>query len=108
MQHVNMAATKGIGGHFLHSHENKLPGWGWRQQEVTVFGGKDANDLWRIQELRMPLGGAAAAQQQYATPVAQLISSLPDIGFNVDSFSTLESSGTNCSSPGRYMITILR
>jgi hypothetical protein len=99
LQHVNMAAQRGNGGHFLHSHGNKLPRWGWGQQEVTVFGGKDANDLWRIQELRSPLGGAVAAQQQDAT-VAQLLSTLPDI---VGSLSALASGGAKSHrSPSRY------
>jgi len=47
LQHVN--TCDGRDGHYLHSHPHNYPDWGFGQQEVTVFGGKDGNDLWRVQ-----------------------------------------------------------
>ena len=47
LQHVNLGGRKG--NHFLHSHAQKYPGWGFGQQEVTTYSGKDENDLWRVQ-----------------------------------------------------------
>ena len=40
LRHVNT-------GHALHSHNINYPS-GSRQQQVTCFGGKDHNDLWRV------------------------------------------------------------
>ena len=43
LHHVNTG--RGADHHYLHSHGSTLPRWGHGQGEVTVFGGKDLNDL---------------------------------------------------------------
>ena len=48
LQHVNTAG--GGDGHYLHSHGLKYPDWGFDQQEVTNYAGKDDNDLWVVCE----------------------------------------------------------
>ena len=48
LQHVSTCRGAGTASHFLHSHRQNLPGWGHGQGEVTVFGGRDDNDLWRL------------------------------------------------------------
>ena len=45
LQHVNTADS----GHFLHSHDLKYPDWGFDQQEVTNYAGRDSNDLWVVE-----------------------------------------------------------
>eukprot|EP00964_Phaeocystis_antarctica_P099304 scaffold65150_cov67-Phaeocystis_antarctica.AAC.16 len=52
LHHVNTG--RGADHHYLHSHGSTLPRWGHGQCEVTVFVGKDRNDLWRVQHFRMP------------------------------------------------------
>ena len=47
LHHVNTG--RGADHHYLHSHGRMLPWWERRQGEVTVFGGKDRDDLWRVQ-----------------------------------------------------------
>jgi len=46
LQH--MGTAEGSDGPFLHSHNLQYPDWGFKQQEVTVYGGKDDNDFWII------------------------------------------------------------
>ena len=52
LHHLNTG--RGADHHYLHSHGRMLPWWERRQGEVTVFGGKNRDDLWRVQRLRMP------------------------------------------------------
>ena len=52
LHHVNTG--RGADHHYLHSHGRMLPWWERRQGEVTVFGGKNRDDLWRVQRFRMP------------------------------------------------------
>jgi len=47
LQHIETA--QGGDGHFLHSHSLQYPDWGFEQQEVTNFDGKDDNDLWVVE-----------------------------------------------------------
>ena len=68
LQHVNTCRGAGTASHFLHSHPQTLPGWGHRQGEVTVFGGRDANDLWRLQEVRGYACGPARTHFQTRQP----------------------------------------
>jgi len=50
LQHSNLGEGKETMN--LHSHEINYPDWGFGQQEVTVFAGKDDNDLWRVSEVQ--------------------------------------------------------
>ena len=52
LHHLNTG--RGADHHYLHSHGRMLPWWERRQGEVTVFGGKNRDDLWRVQRFRMP------------------------------------------------------
>jgi len=38
----------------LHSHPNTLPAWGHGQGEVTVYSGRDSNDIWIPNAFHLP------------------------------------------------------
>jgi len=48
----------------LHSHDQKYPGWGFDQNEVTVYHNKDDNDVWLVKDVRRP-----PQRMLYATPL---------------------------------------